>query len=159
MCVLLTTRKLAWYVLTFMLSCACLNGYAQDSFANPYSFKYNIEFSSELENDTLAATTGRLTVNYDTEQHSAFCTIMYANHVRYEGRIVDMQLYQDKQTFRLDAFFAPNQCADLVIIKNADVSDQKVALIYASGTDAKRADNCICLLLTDVAIKPKLKDE
>ena len=137
-------------IILTLLSCA-YDGYAQDSFLNPTNFKYNIEYSSELPNDTLSATVGLLTVRFDNDLKTSFCTLRYNNHIRFQGRVIDVQLNRDRQLFKLANFFGNSQPADMTIIKSTEISDQKVALIYPSGVnkDTTNEQKFICLLLTD----------
>lgn len=72
-----------------ILSCVCTS-HAQDSFFNPYSFRYHVEFSSELPEDTLVADMGKLVVTYDSEQRKQCCTLTYRDSVRYKGNIIDI---------------------------------------------------------------------
>lgn len=136
-----------------VLSCVCTS-HAQDSFFNPYSFRYHVEFSSELPEDTLVADMGRLVVTYDSEQRKQCCTLTYRDSVRYKGNIIDMQLYQKRQDFMLENFFGGGSHAKLTITRDEDGSNQKVALIYYANPkeDPLPDKTCICLLLSDVLL-------
>ena len=145
----MTKLRLLSFVIV-ILSCVCAS-HAQDSFFNPYSFRYHVEFSSELSEDTLIADMGTLVVTYDSEQRKPYCALTYGDSVRYEGSIIDMQLYLNRQDFTLQNFFEGGHNAKLTITRDEDASNQKVALIYYADPKADPLPDktCICLLISD----------
>lgn len=146
----MTKLRLLSFILV-LLSCVCTS-HAQDSFFNPYSFRYHVEFSSELSEDTLIEDMGTLVVTYDSDRRKSTCTLTYRDNVRYKGFVLDMQLNLYRQDFLLENFFEGGHNAKLTITRDEDASNQKVALIYYADpkVDPLPDKTCICLLLSDV---------
>lgn len=138
-------------LLITIMSCACY-GNAQDSFFNPYDFGYAIEFSTELPADTMSTQqVGMMKVRYDSRLNAPYCTLTYGDSVRYEGRVIDMQLYRDRQEFMLENFFDGKHHAKMQIAVSPEQPSQKVALLYYAEPkyDPLPDKTCICMLLAD----------
>lgn len=138
------------FIFLIKLFCA-LHCLAQDSFTDPYSFSYNIDFSSELTKDSISSKTGMIETTFNKEEKISYCRILYENCKRYEGRIIDMQLYHDRQEFTLEKFTSGTYNAKLIIVKSDELSDKKIALIYYTDTkDQSLKDRCICMILSNI---------
>ena len=74
-----------------VIFCTCIS-YAQDSFFNPYSFAYEIEYSTEYIDSITLPTATKIEVQYDVESKTSTCTISYNGEQKYQGRVLDMQL-------------------------------------------------------------------
>lgn len=139
-------------IVLLFLSCA-YSVYAQDSFRNPYSFVYEIEYTSEFM-DTIASTDlARLEVRYDAVQKSSVCSIMYNGEQKYKGRILDMQLDKDHQTFVLEKYFMNRYNACLIVARGTgEHRDTKIGMIYYANQkeDSASGKTCYCLMLKDV---------
>lgn len=141
-----------------VIFCTCIS-YAQDSFFNPYSFAYEIEYSTEYIDSITLPTATKIEVQYDVESKTSTCTISYNGEQKYQGRVLDMQLDQSKQTFVLEKYFYKKYNACLLVVKEPEEnSDLKVAMIYYANMkeDSASGKTCYCLLLKDIEkdVKP-----
>jgi len=139
-------------IVFLLLSCA-YKTFAQDSFQNPYRFVYEIEYTSEYM-DTIASTNlAKLEVSYDKEQKSSVCSITYNGEQKYQGRVLDMQLDKDHQTFVLEKYFMNKYNACLMVARGTGENrDAKIGMIYYANQkeDSASEKTCYCLMLKDV---------
>lgn len=132
-----------------MLSCDIHCAVAQDSFHNPNRFVYVIDSSSECASDTCAC--GRFSMTYDTASRQSFYSLSYVDGRECKGRVLDKQLEQDRQLFRLQHFFEDRYDADMVICRKSADDSQKVAFVYFANQqeDLSPEKTCIFLILED----------
>ena len=137
-------------IIIIILSCA-RNGFAQDSFHNPNTFTYLIEYSSELSKEKSDTVCGVLAVRYDALTRVSSYQVSYKDGTERTGRILDKTLEQDRQVFLLEAFFPGKKNAVMSIIKGKELTNMKVAMIYYSNQDedTNKEKTCICLILLD----------
>ena len=137
-------------IIIIILSCA-RNGFAQDSFHNPNTFTYLIEYSSELSEEKSYTVCGVLAVRYDALTRVSSYQVSYKDGTERTGRILDKTLEQDRQVFLLEAFFPGKKNAVMSIIKGKELTNMKVAMIYYSNQDedTNKEKTCICLILLD----------
>ncbi len=139
-------------IVLLLLSCA-YSVYAQDSFQNPYKFTYEIEYTSEYMDTIASSNLARLEVRYDATQKSSVCSIMYNGEQRYQGRILDIQLDKDHQTFVLEKYFMNKYNACLLVARGTGENrDAKIGMIYYANQkeDPASEKTCYCLMLKDV---------
>ena len=139
-------------IVLLLLSCA-YSVYAQDSFQNPYKFTYEIEYTSEYMDTIASSTLARLEVRYDATQKSSVCSIMYNGEQRYQGRILDIQLDKDHQTFVLEKYFMNKYNACLLVARGTGENrDAKIGMTYYANQkeDPASEKTCYCLMLKDV---------
>lgn len=137
----------------FMLLSCAYQVYAQDSFANPLTFIYEIEYSSEYTDSIVSPSTTRVEVKYDINTRTSICRILYNGELKYSGRILDSRLERDRQTFVLEKYFSNKYNACLLIAKEStEISDTKVGMIYYANQNEDPASEktCYCLFLKDV---------
>ena len=104
--------------------------------------------------DTIASSNlARLEVRYDATQKSSVCSIMYNGEQRYQGRILDIQLDKDHQTFVLEKYFMNKYNACLLVARGTGENrDAKIGMIYYANQkeDPASEKTCYCLMLKDV---------
>jgi hypothetical protein len=126
--------------------------YAQDSFTNPFSFTYNIEYSTEYTDSIYHPDETKIEVRYDKNKRLSVCRILFNGNIKYSGYILDTQLNSNNQTYILEKYFDNKYDACLSITKNSELADdQKVAMIYFANLQEDPSPNktCICMFLKD----------
>ena len=139
-------------IVLLILSCA-YTAYAQDSFRNPYTFSYEIEYTSEYMDTIASSDLAKLEVKYDKEKKSSVCSIMYNGEQKYQGRILDIQIAKDHQTFVLEKYFMNKYNACLMVARGTgENSDVKIGMFYYANQkeDPASEKTCYCLMLKDV---------
>lgn len=144
-------------IILLLLSCAYAT-YAQDSFFNPYSFTYEIEYTSEYDDSISAPEATKIEVKYDKEIKTSMCVITFNGEQKYKGRILDMRLGQNNQTFVLDKYFFDKYDAFLLVVReNEGNSNMKIGMIYYANQseDSASEKTCYCMMLKDVEKEQK----
>ena len=139
-------------IVLLLLSCA-YNVYAQDSFRNPYNFTYEIEYTSEFMDTIASSGLATLEVRYDAAQKTSVCSVMYKGEQKYQGRILDIQLDKDRQTFVLEKYFMNKHNACLLVARGTGENiETKIGMIYYANQkeDPASEKTCYCLMLKDV---------
>lgn len=139
-------------ILILVLQFCAKVSFAQDSFHNPYTFSYYIDFTTEFKDSICIPEQTRIDVTYDKKSKVSYCTIMLNGEQMYKGRILDRKIESDNQTFLLDKYFVQKYNACLSIIRGSEIDNLKVAMIYYANQSEDREDDktCYCLFLTDV---------
>lgn len=102
----------------------------------------------------------KLEVKYDIDRKASTCSLSYNGEQRYLGRVLDMRLEKDRQTFVLENYFQNRYNACLLVAREGgENSDIKIGMIYYANQkeDSASEKTCFCLLLKDVDTKKTIK--